>query len=85
MKHQKGEMVCFNLQSYQAAEQSVDSGNGGEREGAGTQLSLAGYEGTETTQKWKSQRGWENPINCCPFGAAPLAVVATRRWRLDCS
>lgn len=77
MKHQKGEMVSFSLQSHQVAEQSVDSGNGGGREGAGAQLSLAGYEDPDT-----EMGGWENPINCCPLGAAPLAVVATGRWRL---
>lgn len=48
MKHQKGEMVSFSLQNHQVAERSADSGNGGGREGAGAQLSLAGYEGPET-------------------------------------
>lgn len=52
-KHRKGEMVCFNLQSYQMAEQSADSGNGGERKDA--QLSLTGCEGKAEKKTLKEQ------------------------------
>lgn len=76
MKHQKGEMVGFHLQSCPMAEQSADSGE--EEEGRVQGLRSAWLaECTEKTLEGRSQRGWRlvRTSAAAPWASPPVAVA----------